>query len=94
MAVNLLASSDHAEQLAHALVTGDWGEGLRRASVRDGAQIGELLVRQDYVAVWPRLKVISCWDSAFAKGDAGRLRRIFPSVRKARCGGDVAYADV
>lgn len=32
------------------------------------------------MAVWPRLKVISCWDSAFAKGDAGRLRRIFPSV--------------
>ena len=31
-------------------------------------------------ARFPRLKVISCWDSAFAAADAERLRKMFPNV--------------
>jgi hypothetical protein len=30
--------------------------------------------------VWPRLKLISCWDSAMAQTTASQLRRMFPKV--------------
>ena len=72
--------TEHAAELAHALATGDWGEGLRKAPIREGAQLGERLAARNYAAVWPHLKVISCWDAAFAKGDADRLRQMFPCV--------------
>ena len=72
--------TDNTTELARALETGNWGEGLHMTPVRNGRRIGESLVSRDYAAVWPRLKVISCWDSAFAKGDADRLRRMFPRV--------------
>ena len=72
--------TEHAAELAHALATGDWGEGLRRVPIREGAQLGERLAARNYAAVWPHLKVISCWDAAFAKGDADRLRQMFPRV--------------
>ena len=72
--------TEHAAELAHALVTGDWGEGFRKAPIREGAQLGERLAARNYAAVWPHLKVISCWDAAFAKDDADRLRQMFPCV--------------
>ena len=68
--------TEHAAELAHALATGDWGKGIRRPPIREGAQLGERLAARNYAAVWPHLKVISCWDAAFAKGDADRVRRI------------------
>ena len=72
--------TEHAAELAHALATGDWGEGLRKAPIREGVRLGERLAARNYAAVWPHLKVISCWDAAFAKGDADRLRQMFPRV--------------
>ena len=33
-----------------------------------------------YEALWPRLRVISCWADANAKGPAGRLKDILPHV--------------
>lgn len=35
---------------------------------------------RSYAALWPRLRVISCWDRAFAAADAERLRTLFPNV--------------
>ena len=35
---------------------------------------------RDYNAVWPGLRLISCWDSAFAAADAERVRMLFPGV--------------
>ena len=72
--------TEHTAELAHALATGDWGEGLRKAPIREGVRLGERLAARNYAAVWPHLKVISCWDAAFAKGDADRLRQMFPRV--------------
>ena len=72
--------TEHAAELAHALATGDWGEGLRNAPIREGTRLGEQLAARNYAAAWPHLKVISCWDAAFAKADADRLRQMFPCV--------------
>jgi len=72
--------TEHATELAHALATGDWGEGLRKAPIREGTRLGEQLAARNYAAAWSHLKVISCWDAAFAKGDADRLRQMFPCV--------------
>lgn len=38
------------------------------------------LAARDYRRVWPRLRVISCWDAAFAAVDAARVRALFPGV--------------
>ena len=35
---------------------------------------------RSYAALWPHLRVISCWDRAFAAADAERLRMLFPDV--------------
>lgn len=42
----------------------------RRTALRDGR----------FAGLWPRLRVISCWDAAFARADADRLRVLFPGV--------------
>ena len=39
--------TEHAAELAHALATGDWGEGLRRVPIREGAQLGERLAARN-----------------------------------------------
>ncbi len=36
---------------------------------------------KDWRAAWPKLKLISCWDSAQAAPLADELRRLFPGVR-------------
>lgn len=72
--------TEHAAELAHALATGDWDAGFRKAPIREGVRLGERLAARNYAAVWPHLKVISCWDAAFAKADADRLRQMFPCV--------------
>ena len=45
-------------------------EGPRRAALAEGR----------YADLWPRLRLISCWDAAFARADADRLRALFPKV--------------
>ena len=43
-------------------------------------RIRKSLAARRFLDVWPRLKLISCWDAAFAAADAQRLRGIFPGV--------------
>ena len=45
-------------------------EGPRRVALAEGR----------YRDVWPRLRLVSCWDAAFAAADADRLRALFPGV--------------
>lgn len=33
-----------------------------------------------FAELWPQLRLISCWDAAFARADADRLRKLFPKV--------------
>ena len=40
----------------------------------------EWLKARRFTDLWPRLTVISCWDAAFARADAERLRQLFPNV--------------
>ena len=49
---------------------GELAEGPRRAALAEGR----------YADLWPRLRLISCWDAAFARADADRLRALFPKV--------------
>ncbi|MCL2641132.1 MAG: GH3 auxin-responsive promoter family protein [Phycisphaerales bacterium] len=49
---------------------------LRAAYVNDALAQGEA----GYQKLWPRLRVISCWDQGRAKQDAETLRRLFPNV--------------
>ena len=44
------------------------------------AHLRESLAARRYGDVWPRLKLISCWDAAFAAADADRIRKLFPGV--------------
>ena len=44
------------------------------------AHLRESLAARRFSDVWPRLKLISCWDAAFAAADADRIRRLFPDV--------------
>lgn len=46
----------------------------RRAALRSALESG------DWQAVWPNLKIISCWASSHAKEGADRLRRLFPKA--------------
>ena len=43
-------------------------------------QVRAAFARGDFASVWPHLKIISCWDQAFAATDAARLRALFPHV--------------
>lgn len=40
----------------------------------------ESLAARRFREVWPRLRLISCWDAAFAASDADRVRLLFPDV--------------
>ena len=40
----------------------------------------ESLAAGRFREVWPRLRLISCWDAAFAASDADRVRLLFPDV--------------
>ena len=44
------------------------------------AHLRESLAARRFSDVRPRLKLISCWDAAFAAADADRIRRLFPDV--------------
>ena len=44
------------------------------------AHLRENLTARRYCDLWPRLKLISCWDAAFAATDADRVRKLFPDV--------------
>ena len=44
------------------------------------ARLREILAARRFRDVWPRLRLISCWDAAFAAADADRVRRLFPGV--------------
>ena len=44
------------------------------------AHLRESLAARRYSDVWSRLKLISCWDAAFAAADADRIRKLFPGV--------------
>ena len=52
---------------------------LHAEEVATGEQVQRLKERQ-YDELWPHLRVISCWDAAFARADAERLRHLFPKV--------------
>jgi len=66
--------------LAHLLAS----ENLALISVWSPTFLTELLRAAgeslDYSKIWPRLKVISCWDQASAGPQADRLRQLFPGV--------------
>lgn len=56
-----------------------------RASSRRVAALESLLRRSDaelvdWTAVWPRLKLLSCWDQGHAGGAAEAARRLLPGV--------------
>jgi hypothetical protein len=53
----------------------------KRADEIDGL-LRTLQTRRDglYRKLWPRLRVISCWADAAAKGPAGELKALFPAV--------------
>ena len=50
------------------------------ADLTSDERLREKLVGRRFGDVWPRLRLISCWDAAFAAADADRLRSIFPDV--------------
>jgi hypothetical protein len=65
--------------LAHLLARRD----LTLISVWSPTFLTELLRHageRDYAKLWPRLRVISCWDQAAARPHAERLRALFPGV--------------
>ncbi|MCL1920411.1 MAG: GH3 auxin-responsive promoter family protein [Kiritimatiellaeota bacterium] len=77
----LALGTEAAETLAAALSAGRWPDGQQHRPNPTRAQNAEAhLKAQDYAALFPSLKVISCWDSAFAAADADRLRKMFPKV--------------
>ena len=52
----------------------------RADEVSDDPRVRRLLATRDFRGVWPRLKLISCWDAAFAAADAEKVRAAFPGV--------------
>ena len=52
----------------------------RADEVSDDPRVRRLLAARDFRGVWPRLKLISCWDAAFAAADAEKVRAAFPGV--------------
>jgi len=77
----LSTATQEAEALVSVLTSGRWPDGsLHRACPERAREVEALLKSKNYSALWPRLRVISCWDSAFATADANRLREIFPNV--------------
>ena len=48
--------------------------------VTSDLRLREALRFRQYMKVWPRLKLISCWDRAFASADAEKVRSFFPGV--------------
>jgi hypothetical protein len=65
--------------LSHLLACRD----LTMISVWSPSFLTELLRaagRADFATLWPRLRVISCWDQASARAPAEALRRLFPAV--------------
>jgi len=44
------------------------------------ARLCESLAARRFRKVWPRLRLISCWDAAFAAADAQKVRELFPGV--------------
>ena len=52
----------------------------RADEVSDDTRVRRLLAARDFRGVWPRLKLISCWDAAFAAADAEKVRAAFPGV--------------
>ena len=80
--LNLLSfGTKEAETIKEALSSGHWPDGQRhRPDPRRADSAAACLKAQDYATLWRDMKVISCWDSAFAASDANRLRQIFPKV--------------
>ena len=69
------------ETVTQALSTGEWPGGHKHRPNPMRANIAHAcLATRDYAALWPGVKVISCWDSAFATADADRLRAVFPKT--------------
>jgi hypothetical protein len=52
----------------------------RASDVTGDPRLAAALRERRYGTVWPRLRLISCWDAAFARADADRVRWLFPSV--------------
>ncbi len=48
--------------------------------VTEDERLREYLSERRFCEIWPRLKLISCWDAAFAAADAERLRAMFPGA--------------
>ena len=73
--------TQNVEQITHALTSGHWPDGSRHRPRPKRAQDAEThLTTQNYAMLFPDLKIISCWDNAFAAADANRLRQRFPNV--------------
>ena len=48
--------------------------------VADDPRVREMLASRNFRGVWPRLKLVSCWDAAFAAADAEKVREAFPGI--------------
>jgi hypothetical protein len=51
----------------------------RRSSLRSLLAAGDA-EKVDWLSVWPKLKLLSCWDQAHAKDAAAQARRLLPGV--------------
>ena len=79
--VLLSFGTSEVEILEQALVSGCWPDGKKRSPNAERArEAGACLRARDYAGLWPGLRVVSCWDRAFAAADAERLRKIFPNA--------------
>ena len=81
MLILLAFGTKEAETIKETLSSGQWPDGQPHRPNPQRAQSAEVYLKaQDYAALWPSLKIISCWDRAFAASDADRLRKLFPKV--------------
>jgi hypothetical protein len=48
--------------------------------ITDDERLRASAAARRFCEIWPHLRLISCWDAAFAEADAQALRKLFPGV--------------
>jgi hypothetical protein len=76
----LLAELDHGETRAGTLSFPLARYGVRRRELLRAVLSASRVEDADWLAVWPRLKLISCWDMGEARVPARELAARFPGV--------------
>ena len=73
---------EHRNAICDAMTTGQWPGIAKRKppNLKRAEEVWHALAQGEggFQTLWPRLALISCWDQARARGDAEKLRALFP----------------